>query len=86
MFFWFNVCVLDSKLKCYLNLDTDSVGVYIGEGATSVVLSDAIFDKKAMAQENFVLINHLACSAAIKGNEAVRSELIMALSLSSIAA
>lgn len=50
----------------------DSVGVYIGEGASAVVLSDAIFDKKAMAQRDFVLIYQLACSAAIKGNQAVR--------------
>ncbi|KAL8493526.1 hypothetical protein ACS0TY_024650 [Phlomoides rotata] len=49
----------------------DSLRQYIGKGASSVVLSDAIFDKKAMAQQDFVLINKLATYAAIKGNEAV---------------
>ncbi|XP_047972922.1 KHG/KDPG aldolase-like isoform X2 [Salvia hispanica] len=52
--------------------DTDSVGAYICEGASAVVLSDAIFDKKAMAERNFLRIHHLACSAATKGNQAVR--------------
>lgn len=56
-------------------MGTDSLGQYIGKGASSVVLSDAIFDKNAMAQHDFVLINQLASFAAIKGNEAVRSEL-----------
>ncbi|XP_047972921.1 KHG/KDPG aldolase-like isoform X1 [Salvia hispanica] len=50
----------------------DSVGAYICEGASAVVLSDAIFDKKAMAERNFLRIHHLACSAATKGNQAVR--------------
>ncbi|KAI3444230.1 hypothetical protein Pfo_000895 [Paulownia fortunei] len=50
----------------------DSVGQYIAQGASSVVLSDAIFDKKAMGQRDFVLINQLACFAAFMGNEAVR--------------
>ncbi|XP_057785292.1 uncharacterized protein LOC131002840, partial [Salvia miltiorrhiza] len=50
----------------------DSVGEYIGHGASAVVISDAIFDKKAMAERNFFLIYHLACSAATKGTQAVR--------------
>ncbi|XP_057786351.1 uncharacterized protein LOC131003791 isoform X4 [Salvia miltiorrhiza] len=50
----------------------DSVGVYIGHGASAVVISDAIFDKKAMAERNFLLIYHLACCAATKGTQAVR--------------
>lgn len=49
------------------------MGVYIGEGASAVVLSDAIFDKRAMAERDLALIYQLACSAAIKGNQAVRS-------------
>lgn len=50
----------------------DSVGVYIGEGASAVVLSDAIFNKRAMAERDLALIYQLACSAVIKGNQAVR--------------
>ncbi|KAK6137006.1 hypothetical protein DH2020_029249 [Rehmannia glutinosa] len=49
----------------------DSVGQYIARGASAVVLSDAIFDKNAMGERNFLLINQLACSAAFKGNEAL---------------
>ncbi|KAI4332895.1 hypothetical protein L6164_017769 [Bauhinia variegata] len=49
----------------------DSIGEYIARGASSVVLSDAIFDKEAIAQYNFERIYQLASSAALLGNEAV---------------
>lgn len=51
--------------------DTDLIGEYIAEGASSVVLSDAIFDKEAMAQRNFNAISRLAHLAALQGNVAV---------------
>lgn len=47
------------------------MGEYIAHGASSVVLSDAIFDKEAMAQRNFNEIYQLAQLAALRGNEAV---------------
>ncbi|XP_022747202.1 uncharacterized protein LOC111296962 [Durio zibethinus] len=50
----------------------DSVGDYIGQGAISVVLSDAIFDKEAMSQNNFDVIHQLAKSAAFQGKNAVK--------------
>ncbi|EEF36815.1 aldolase, putative [Ricinus communis] len=49
----------------------DSVGDYISCGASSVVLSDAIFNREAMAQQNFNAIYRLACLAALHGKEAV---------------
>ncbi|PQQ05464.1 uncharacterized protein Pyn_17942 [Prunus yedoensis var. nudiflora] len=52
-------------------ITTDSVGEYIAQGASSVVLSDAIFDKEAMGQKNFTKIYQLANAAALHGNEAV---------------
>ncbi|XP_024974306.1 uncharacterized protein LOC112512529 isoform X2 [Cynara cardunculus var. scolymus] len=52
-------------------ITTDSVGEYIAKGASSVVLSDAIFDKEAMAQRNFSAVYRLAQFAASQGNEAV---------------
>ncbi|KAI3830295.1 hypothetical protein L1987_04433 [Smallanthus sonchifolius] len=45
-------------------LPHNSVGAYIDEGASAVVLSDAIFDKKAISQRNFSAIYQL--------NEAVK--------------
>ncbi|KAI7739294.1 hypothetical protein M8C21_026629, partial [Ambrosia artemisiifolia] len=50
----------------------DSVGAYIDGGASAVVLSDAIFDKKAISQRNFTAIYHLARLAALQGNAAVK--------------
>nr|GEY93756.1 KDPG/KHG aldolase, aldolase-type TIM barrel [Tanacetum cinerariifolium] len=47
------------------------VSEYIAHGASSVVLSDAIFDKEAMAQRNFSAVHQLARLAASKGCEAV---------------
>lgn len=52
-------------------ITTDLVGEYIGEGASAVVLSDAIFEKEAMTQRNFTAIYQLAKLAASQGNEAV---------------
>ncbi|KAJ7009808.1 4-hydroxy-2-oxoglutarate aldolase [Populus alba x Populus x berolinensis] len=49
----------------------DSIGEYISSGASSVVLSDAIFDKGAMTQRNFNVIHQLASLAALEGKEAV---------------
>ncbi|XP_044460601.1 putative KHG/KDPG aldolase isoform X2 [Mangifera indica] len=50
----------------------DSIGDFIGQGATAVVLSDAIFNKEAMAQNNFDVIYQLASLAASQGKEAVQ--------------
>ncbi|KAM7472598.1 hypothetical protein LguiA_010781 [Lonicera macranthoides] len=52
-------------------INIDLIGEYIAEGASSVVLSDAIFDKEAMAQRNFNAISRLAHLAALQGNVAV---------------
>ncbi|GMY22836.1 khg/kdpg aldolase [Fagus crenata] len=49
----------------------DSVREYITRGASAVVLSDAIFDKEAISQNNFNEIYQLAHFAALQGNEAV---------------
>ncbi|KAK9057805.1 hypothetical protein SSX86_022643 [Deinandra increscens subsp. villosa] len=53
-------------------ITTDSVGAYIDKGAAAVILSDAIFDKKAISQRNFNAIYQLAQLAAFQGNEAVK--------------
>ncbi|KAK1428976.1 hypothetical protein QVD17_17817 [Tagetes erecta] len=53
-------------------ITTDLVGAYIDEGASAVVLSDAIFDKKAISQRNFTAIYQLARFAALQGHEAVK--------------
>jgi predicted solute-binding protein len=52
-------------------LVVDSIGEYIMRGASSVVLSDAIFDKEAISQCNFSKIYELAQSATLLGNQAV---------------
>ncbi|KAJ7949417.1 KHG/KDPG aldolase-like [Quillaja saponaria] len=52
----------------------DSIGEYITRGASSVVLSDAIFDKEALVQNNFNKIYQLARSAALRGSEAVERQ------------
>ncbi|KAL5167319.1 KHG/KDPG aldolase [Glycine soja] len=49
----------------------DSIGEYILRGASAVVLSDAIFDKDAIAQHDFDKIQNLAHSAALLGNKSV---------------
>lgn len=50
----------------------DSVMEYISAGASSVVLSDAIFDKKAMNRKNFNVIYQFAGLAASRGRIAVK--------------
>lgn len=50
---------------------TDLIGEYIAQGASSVVLSDAIFDKDAIAQRNFGAVSQLAQFAALVGTKAV---------------
>ncbi|CDP06270.1 unnamed protein product [Coffea canephora] len=52
-------------------ITVDLVGEYIAHGATSVVLSDAIFSKKAMGERNFETIYQLSRSAASQAIEAV---------------
>ncbi|XP_065632632.1 uncharacterized protein LOC111996437 isoform X3 [Quercus suber] len=52
-------------------ITVDSVREYITQGASAVVLSDAIFDKEAISQNNFNEICRLAHSAALQGNEAL---------------
>ncbi|XP_065860408.1 uncharacterized protein [Euphorbia lathyris] len=49
----------------------DSIGAYIASGASSVVLSDAIFNKETMSQKNFDGIYENASFAALQGQEAV---------------
>ncbi|KVI03342.1 Aldolase-type TIM barrel [Cynara cardunculus var. scolymus] len=61
-------------------ITTDSVGEYIAKGASSVVLSDAIFDKEAMAQRNFSAVYRLAQFAASQGNEAEEKDLCQLIS------
>ncbi|XP_027351408.1 uncharacterized protein LOC113862526 [Abrus precatorius] len=51
----------------------DSIEEYILRGASSVVLSDAIFDRDAIAQHNFSKIYELAHSASLLANKAVNS-------------
>lgn len=61
------------KIICHFHeFGTDSIGDFIGQGATAVVLSDAIFNKEAMAQNNFDVIYQLASLAASQGKEAVQ--------------
>lgn len=49
----------------------DHIEKYITKGASSVVLSDAIFDKEAMLQKNFSTINQLASLAVLRSSEAL---------------
>ncbi|KAG7945950.1 hypothetical protein I3843_14G013300 [Carya illinoinensis] len=49
----------------------DSIREYISRGATAVVLSDAIFNKDAIIQNDFEEIYQLANFAALQGIEAV---------------
>ncbi|XP_051138796.1 uncharacterized protein LOC127256700 isoform X5 [Andrographis paniculata] len=50
----------------------DSVGEYIAQGASLVVLSDSIFEKKAMNEQNFDRVYQLARREAFHGHEATR--------------
>lgn len=53
-------------------ITTDLMGEYIGHGASAVVLSDAIFEKEAMAQRNFTAVYRLAQLAASQANNFVK--------------
>lgn len=66
-----SACTSDLCRFFVLLIGTESVGGYIAQGASSVVLSDAIFDQEAMGQKNFNKIYQLANAAALHGNEAV---------------
>lgn len=58
----------DEILSCFL---VDSIGEYISQGASAVVLSDAIFDKAALGQHDFNTIHELARLAASQGVKAI---------------
>ncbi|KAK4771656.1 hypothetical protein SAY87_032188 [Trapa incisa] len=49
----------------------ESTDAYIAQGASAVVLSEAIFNSEAMSQHNFDLIYELAKKASLLGSEAV---------------
>lgn len=49
----------------------DHIERYISKGASSVVLSDAIFHKEAMLQQNFSRINQLASLVVLRSSEAI---------------
>ncbi|XP_068660145.1 uncharacterized protein [Aristolochia californica] len=52
----------------------DTTRTYIVQGASAVVLSDAIFEKHAMQDRNFDVIHQFACCAASNGREAVKTK------------
>ncbi|XP_042506914.1 KHG/KDPG aldolase-like isoform X7 [Macadamia integrifolia] len=54
-------------------ITVESLGTYIARGASAVVLSDAIFGKEAMDQQNFDAIRQLSQLAVSRGDEAVQS-------------
>lgn len=64
-------CINFPELTFVFYSDSDSIREYITRGASSVVLSDAIFNKEAIGQNNFKEIYQLARLAALQGNEAV---------------
>lgn len=49
----------------------DLIEEYIAHGATSVVLSDAIFCKKAMSERNFKVIHQLSHTATSRAKDAL---------------
>lgn len=49
----------------------DMIEEYIAHGATSVVLSDAIFCKKAMSERNFKMIHQLSHTATLHAKDAL---------------
>lgn len=55
----------------FYHSDADLVEEYIAHGATSGVLSDAIFSKKAMGERNFEAIYEISRSLALRAIEAV---------------
>lgn len=52
--------------------DADLIGDYIAQGASSVVLSDTIFEKEAMDNRRFNLIHQLSQLAVLRVNEALQ--------------
>ncbi|XP_063934900.1 uncharacterized protein LOC108211072 isoform X2 [Daucus carota subsp. sativus] len=60
----------------------DHIETYITQGASSVVLSDAIFDKEAMLQQNFSTIRQLARLAVLRSSNAMESMLRYGILLS----
>ncbi|CAN4109369.1 unnamed protein product [Withania somnifera] len=52
----------------------DLIRQYIGQGASAVVLSDAIFDKEAMSQHNFDKIYQLASQAALQVDKLLKGQ------------
>ncbi|KAF4389069.1 hypothetical protein F8388_026798 [Cannabis sativa] len=59
----------DISMVASQGITIDSMGEYIANGASSVVLSDAIFDKEAMAQNNFNVIRQLAHFATLQASQ-----------------
>lgn len=59
-------------MEICLESDADLIGDYIAQGASSVVLSDAIFEKEAMDHRRFNLIHQLSQLAVLRVNEAVQ--------------
>ncbi len=79
---WFVALIIWVKEIFFFLIDTDSVREYITRGALAVVLSDAIFDKEAISQNNFNEIYQLAHFAALQGNEAVEQwDLLLSMNI-----
>ncbi|KAF4346462.1 hypothetical protein G4B88_019972 [Cannabis sativa] len=66
----------DISMVASQGITIDSVGEYIANGASSVVLSDAIFDKQAMAQNNFNVIRQLAHFATLQASQVLECTFI----------
>lgn len=49
----------------------DLIEEYIAQGASSVVLSDAIFCRKAMMERNFEAIHQLSRTATLRAKDAL---------------
>ncbi|XP_043708111.1 KHG/KDPG aldolase-like isoform X1 [Telopea speciosissima] len=64
-------------------ITVESLGTYIARGASAVVLSDAIFGKEAMDQQNFDAIRQLAQLAVSRGDEAVQRPTLRRFSVES---
>ncbi|XP_058220195.1 uncharacterized protein LOC131330586 isoform X3 [Rhododendron vialii] len=64
----------------------DLIGDYIAQGASSVVLSDAIFEKEAMDHRRFNLIHQLSQLAVLRVNEAVQRSPLAFSSLNTVKA
>ncbi|XP_074586603.1 uncharacterized protein LOC141842290 [Curcuma longa] len=53
-------------------ITTETIGRYIGSGASAVVLSDAIFEKEAMARRDFKEIRRLAHLATLQVGQSAK--------------